>query len=699
LICGKVCLPRFVLFAKSCPQGAICTFGCGMFLRAFYFLRSINMNHLSALEYDNILVLLAGHAMCEAVKTRCLSLAPTLIEDDAVRFMDETTQARNLIELAGMPPLPIMNELHKVLALAAADAMLIPEQISHIASFLVSCRRMKQYLIKAEATGIGIARYGGSIDELPDLCGEIDRCIVNGQVDDRASAELAGIRRRIINISEQIKSKLDELLRKNKAWFSEGFVSVKNGRFTLPVKREHKGHVSGSLIELSNSGSTCFIEPSAVSKLQSELYTLKIEEDCEVRRILYTLTALISDSLRAIKLNIEALETLDFLFAKGKLSLSMKASPVKICSGRTICIVNARHPLLDAASAVPLNFEIGTNACGVVITGPNTGGKTVALKTVGLLSLMAQSGLHVPADECSMFKMNNYVLCDIGDGQSIAENLSTFSSHMKNIIGILGRTNQDSLVLLDELGSGTDPTEGMGLAIAVLDELRALNCLYIVTTHYPEIKDYAASLPGIVNARMAFDKESLLPLYRLELGEAGESCALYIAERLGMPRRMLNRAAEAAYGAGRPSKDSAGAVQRADGISPDQPLSGTAAAGRNTADKPAIIKHTERKTVNVSRSGSFNIGDSVIVYPQKEIGIVYRQANEKGELGVQVKKKKMLINHKRIKLHVPASELYPEDYDFSIIFDSVANRKARHIMEKRHEDGNVITISEGDGHM
>lgn len=233
-----------------------------------------------------------------------------------------------------------------------------------------------------------------------------------------------------------------------------------------------------------------------MGRLQSELSALQIEEDSEVRRILYSLTALISDSLPAIKLNIETMETLDFLFAKGKLSLSMRASTVVINSERKILMINARHPLLNPETAVPLNFEVGFKTNGVVITGPNTGGKTVALKTVGLLSLMAQSGLHVPAEENSIFCLHNLVLCDIGDGQSITENLSTFSSHIKNIIEILRQANLESLVLLDELGSGTDPAEGMGLAIAILDELSAKKCLFVVTTHYPEIKEYAANKPA-----------------------------------------------------------------------------------------------------------------------------------------------------------------------------------------------------------
>ena len=640
------------------------------------------MNHSITLEFDQILNKLADNALSETVKSRCLELKPSLNEAEARRWMDETTQAKRIIEQIGTPPLSSMSELQKVIDLVAIEAMLMPDQIAHVSAFLVSCRRMKVYLRKAESTDSNIAWYGGSISGMPELENEIERCIKNGVVDDKASDQLDGIRRQIMVTNDQIKARLDILLRKNKNWFSESFVSVRNGRYTLPVKREHKNDVAGAVIEMSNTGGTCFIEPSSVGKLQTELYALQIDEDSEVRRILYSLTALISDQLPTIKRNIETMETLDFLFAKGKLSISMKAAPVGINTDREIRMSSARHPLLNQDSAVPLDFEAGGKTSGVVITGPNTGGKTVALKTVGLLSLMAQSGLHVSADKVSSFSMHNLILCDIGDGQSIAENLSTFSSHMKNIIEILQQANKESLILLDELGSGTDPAEGMGLAVAVLDELCAKGCLFAVTTHYPEIKEYAANKPGLVNARMAFDKESLMPLYRLEIGEAGESCALYIAERLGMPWKMLKRAHEAAYG----NSGEERWLEAAQSIP----------AAVKTFTAPRIVKQKDPKPETQSRSGQFNIGDSVIVYPQKEIGIVYARSDEKGEIGVQVKGQKKRVNHRRIKLQVAASELYPEDYDFSIIFDSVENRKARRILERRHEEGNVVIIKEGD---
>ena len=477
---------------------------------------------------------------------------------------------------------------------------------------------------------------------------------------------------------EQIKARFEQILRKNSEFFSESFVAARGGRLTLPVKKEYRGKVDGVLVELSNTGGTCFIEPAAARKLQDELYELQIEEDNEVRRILYTLTALVHDNLPPIRHNMDAMETLDLMFAKAKLSIDMKASAVRLTKRREMRLLSARHPLLHRESAVPLDIILGGDWSGIAITGPNTGGKTVAIKTLGLLSHMVQSGLHVPTDESSTFCVFDAVLCDIGDGQSITENLSTFSSHMTNIIGILQAAGENSLVLLDELGSGTDPTEGMGIAIAVLEELLAKRCLFTVTTHYPEIKEFAARVPGLVNARMAFDKESMMPLYRLEIGEAGESCALYIAERLGIPEHLLKRAREITY-------SGAAQIER---VKPETE------AGEIISVTPLEMEEETEPLAAIPHSQRFAMGDSVIVYPQRDIGIVFARANGKGEVGVQVKGRKRMVNHKRLKLKVAASELYPDDYNFSIVFDSVENRKARYLMERKHVDGNIVTVSE-----
>lgn len=670
---------------------------------------------LKTLEFDKVLEMLQEQAISENVRKKIENLTPSLSEQEVKQNLLETTEGRQIIEHSGTPPLSPMTELNKIVPLVGKGSLLMPDQLESVAQFLTSCRRLKAYLKKAEITAASVALYGNSLYDLTALEDEIKRVIRGGQVDDRATPALADIRRRILNSGMQIKAKLDALLRGNSQWFSESFVSIRNGRYTLPVKKEFKSKVNGTVIDMSQSGGTYFIEPVQAAKLSEEISMLQIEEENEVRRILYALTALVEENLNPIRLNIEAMETMDFIFAKSRLSLAMKASVPEITTERKIRIKTGRHPLLKTDNIVPLDFHIGDTISGMVITGPNTGGKTVALKTIGLMSLMAQSGLHVPAEE-ALLTLSNYVLCDIGDGQSISENLSTFSSHMTNIIEILKVADDQSLVLLDELGSGTDPAEGMGLGIAVLEELLRKNCLFVATSHYPEIKTFAQETKGLMNARMAFDKQTLLPLYRLEIGEAGESCALYIASRLGLPKRLVQRAERAAYGESlgsrhtmNPAKSSAADSFEEKGFrSNHEPALGShpdcrkdatnheypygkgigEAEQSNTAT--SRVKSAQQKKTEPSRSMRFNVGDSVMIYPQKELGIVYRKANEKGEIGVQIRKKKILVNHKRLKLQVPASELYPDNYDFSIIFDSVANRKARKVLEKRHDPNVVI---------
>ena len=652
------------------------------------------MSYLTILEFDTILDQLSDCAVSEVVKERCKAVRPAKSIEDAVRLSNQTTEAKEIMEQAGSPPIAGMTDLENIIGLINADAMLTPNHVENVAAFLSACNRMKSYLKRAETAfahsdNADIAFYGNSMIDQSDLAEEINRCLRNGQIDDHATPKLHDLRRNIERKGEQIKTKIESLLQKNRQYCVDGFVAIRNGRFTMPVKKDYKSKIPGILVEISNTGGTCFIEPSAVSKLQDELAAIKIEEDNEVRTILYTLTALIFDDLPSIKLNMEAMETLDFVFAKAKLSISMKATQIRLTEDREVRLLSARHPLLRSTKdeetgqyvpPVPLNFALGNGTKGIVITGPNTGGKTVAIKTVGLITLMAQSGLHVPADELSSICIFDSVWCDIGDGQSISQNLSTFSSHMTNIIGILEKTTEYSLILFDELGSGTDPAEGMGIATAILEELLEKNCLFTVTTHYPEIKDFAAKTQGVINARMAFDRESLLPLYRLEIGEAGESCALHIAERLGMPAHLLKRAREVTYAGSH--------VEQSD-------MNDTVCERKANILEvtPLEIKDDSEKEAPIPRSQKFNIGDSVRVYPQKDIGIVYQRANNTGEIGVQIKGKKILVNHKRIKLMVAATELYPDDYDFSIVFDTVENRKARHLMGRKHVSGNVVEVT------
>ncbi|MBN7773638.1 endonuclease MutS2 [Clostridium aminobutyricum] len=641
--------------------------------------------HYHTLEFNLILDQLANLAFSQKAKEKALQLKPFLSERECNKKMQETASALKVIESLGTPPLASMPELNTILELSQKGFMLNPEQLLSICAFITSCKRMKNYLKRAEYVDEGLYVYHRSFFSLEELDEEISCAIRNGMVDSEASADLRGIRRKIETIHSAVKEKLESVLRNNKNWFEEGYVSVRNGRFVLPVKNKYRNQLEGSVIDKSNTGGTYFIEPAAIRKLQDELEFLQIEEENEVRKILYTLTALVDSYMNELKINIECMETLDFMFAKAKLAIEMKAISVPVTTERKLIMKQGRHPLLEGDKCIPLDLEIGGEVSGIVITGPNTGGKTVALKTVGLLSLMAQSGLHVPVAKGSLFCMHSNVLCDIGDGQSIAESLSTFSAHITNIIDILKKVSHESLVLLDELGSGTDPAEGMGIAISILAELKQRNCLFIATTHYPEIKEFAQNTEGLINARMEFDRESLKPLYKLQIGEAGESCALYIAKRLGFPEHMLARAEKEAYG--RETMVNTAVNNSSDKILKEE--DSKSQIGLTNKIKKDLIHPAEP-----SPSEKFQIGDSVKIYPEKELGIIYKKANDIGEFGVQIKGKKQLINHKRIKLLVPASELYPEGYDFSIVFDTKENRKARHDMERKYAPGTVIIHDE-----
>jgi len=641
------------------------------------------------LEFDKILDMLSDLALSEKIKEKILNLKPYMKETDVLRHMEQTTQGKAIVENTGSPPLAAMTNLEKVLGLVDQQAVLTVEDLNCVGLFISACKRMKSYLKKSEHAAPDISAYGASINDLTLLQDEIAISIKGGRIDDRASAQLARIRRKMMQAEEQIKVKVNQVLNSNKAYLNESFVSYKNGHYVLPVKAQFKNKLNGSVIDISASGNTYFIEPASVSKLQSQLVLLEIEEENEVRRILCALTDLVEEYLGQIKINIEAMEVLDFIFAKAQLSIKLNGIPAKILTTPEISIKGGKHPFIDEKDVVPLDFEMNSDdkRC-VIITGPNTGGKTVVLKTVGLFSLMTQCGLHIPADEAT-FCMQNMVLCDIGDGQSITENLSTFSSHITNIIEIIKIADEQSLVILDELGSGTDPTEGMGIAVAVLEELARKNCLLLATTHYPEIKSFAKKEEGFINARMEFDKENLMPMYKLEIGEAGESSALYIAKRLGLPQSMIERAYKAAY---------TGEEKNPNRMTYDMDLlKKKTAFEKEKANATQSIQKQNLKTEQQKViKNKFTIGDSVTVYPEKTMGLVYQKANAKGEFGVIIKKEKHLVNHKRLKLVLPASELYPEDYDMSIVFDTVANRKAHKKMQKRHDPNAIIEIKKGE---
>lgn len=628
------------------------------------------------LEFDKVKKLLTELAYTEHAKEQIQRLEPYLSELEVRAKLRETTEAKQMIEKCGNPPVTALEDADMYIEIADKEGLLTAEQLESISVMLTAVKRLKDYLCRCKQYDIGLAYFEENLEPLDEIREELNLKIRGGKVDDYATKLLKSLRSSIEKTENKMREKADSIMRANKTYMSDSFSTTRNGHICIPVKKEYKFKINGSVLDKSSTGNTLFIEPVQVAKHYEELQELKLDEDNEVRRVLYTLTAMLSDKADIIKQNNKTIQRLDFIFAKARLSLEYECCEPEINTKRYIRLVNARHILMDREINVPLNFQIGGKIKGIIITGPNTGGKTVAIKTAALNCMMAQCGLHVTCESADIC-MNNQILCDIGDGQNISENLSTFSAHITNVLDILRRADKDSLIIMDELGSGTDPTEGMGIAVAILEELKKSGALYLVTTHYPEVKSYAEREEGVANARMTFDKESLKPLYQLVIGEAGESCAFYIAKKLGMPGEMLSNAAIAAYGSN--AEAYSGCFDENEHI---------------VHEKSRHIEKKKENTINQSLADKFSRGDSVMILPDKKIGIVCTPVNDKGVLQVQMQNKKLWINHKRVKLHVAADKLYPADYDFSIIFDSVENRKARHQMGKKHVEDVMINCEE-----
>ena len=626
------------------------------------------------IEFDKIKDIWFGYALTKAAKKQIEEAKPYLEETKLLTALRETSQSRQMLELLGTPPMVSLEGMEEVLVIAQKGECLSVAQLILVQNALTAVERLKSYLNRGKSHEISICFYEENMETLSELREMIYLQIVNEQVADNASGLLKDLRGDIALAESKMREKAEQVIRSNKEYMSDSFSTFRNGHICVPVKKEYKFRISGSVIDKSSTGNTLFVEPSASAKYYEQLQELCIDEENEVRRILYELTCMVDEEAEVLRRNIQIMEKLDFVFSKGKLSQYYDGVAPQIVTERRLELEEARHPLMDKKICVPLNFSMGNGVNGVVITGPNTGGKTVALKTVALNCMLAQCGLHVACREATICMNSNY-LCDIGDGQNLSENLSTFSAHITNVLDILKRVNEQSLVIMDELGSGTDPLEGMGIAVAILEELKKSGALFLVTTHYPEVKVYAGQTEGIVNARMTFDKENLKPMYQLVIGEAGESCAFHIARKLGMPVNMLKRAAEAAYG--RYEEEILFGEEVSEGLKKE--------------NSPRIAR---KKEANVKKRShyTYQIGDSVMVYPDKRIGIVCKTENDKGVLQVQMPGKKIWINHKRIKLHVAATELYPEDYDFSIIFDTVENRKLRHQMERKYVEGDTLVV-------
>lgn len=650
----------------------------------------LNKQTIEILEYNKIKEQLRGFAVSEIAKEMIDHLQPYVDISLIERYLQETTEARAIADISGSIPIHSLYGMKKIQTNLQKGAVLSPEEFELLSSFIYEGKRMKKFMNNKEYAAPNITSYAQSIYELEDLTEAIEECIVRGRVDDKASPLLSKIRKKIRIVEGRIKSRLDTYLRSSqyKEYMQENIVSQRDGRYVLPVKSAYRKNIEGNMLDTSSSGSTIFIEPTEIKKLQDELNSLKHEEEEEVYKILSSLTALAYQYEREISMNMETMAYYDFLFAKGKYSKSMDGRGASLNTAHYIKINKGKHPLLGNA-AVPLDFEIGDSYRSFVITGPNTGGKTVVLKTVGLLTMMIQSGLHVPVEEGSHFAVFLNIMADIGDGQSIEQNLSTFSSYIKNIIGILACADENTMVLLDEIGAGTDPGEGMGIGIAVLEELYKKGATMIATTHYSEIKDFAQKHEGFINGCMDFDLKTLKPLYRLRIGKSGESNAFFIALRLGMDTALIERAHVITY---KESKEY-GAYQTEKEAILDQDI----VQGHNQQMEKQK-KAKERNLIKQKQAAKpkFKIGDCVYISTMDKTGIVCEQENNRGEVGVMVMKKKLKINQKRLSIYIEGEELYPENYDMDIILESKDTRKKKKMMDRKYVPGMKIEEKKDD---
>lgn len=508
----------------------------------------MNQKALETLEYKKIIAQLKREMGSAASAKLADELTPLTSEKIIKEELRSTTEAVDLIVRKGPLPTGGLYDIREALLLAKKGGSLTMRQLLEVQNVLGISSEVVAFM---HDDALPELKY---IDEMVDLIveftaleKEISRCILTeDEMADNASPKLKDIRRSIHQQNQAIKNKLSRIITSssNKTYLQDAIVTMRDGRYVIPVKQEYRSFFPGMVHDQSKGGATLFIEPQGVVELNNKLRELEVEEQLEIARILAELSSRVAEHYREIRSNLELLIKLDFIMAKGKLSCKMHASEPKIDRDGELRLISARHPLIEYKKAVPVDIRIGGDYRTLIITGPNTGGKTVSLKTAGLLVMMAQSGLHIPASHASTLPIFGEVFADIGDEQSIEQSLSTFSSHMKNIVSIIDKASYDSLVLVDELGAGTDPTEGAALAIAILERFYDSGALTMATTHYNELKKYALATSGVENAAMEFDVETLTPTYRLLIGVPGKSNAFEISKKLGLSESVIERASE-----------------------------------------------------------------------------------------------------------------------------------------------------------
>jgi len=590
----------------------------------------LNKKTLKVLEYNKIIDLLLKKSESELGKEKIKKIRPLTNIKKIENLLRETDEALSLLIKRGNPPLYGIRDIKYELKRVEMGGVLTPGALLRISDSLRVSRGLKKYMKDNEADkGSRYPIVEGLISNLmifKNIEDEINNAIINeNEISDNASTALRNIRRQIISKNDAIKSKLNSIIssQSNKKYLQDSIVTMREGRYVIPVKQENKSSVPGLVHDISSSGATAFIEPIAVVELNNELRELEVKEREEIERILAELSNMVGEVSESIMGNQNILEDLDFIFSKGKLALDMNATKPILNSRGYINIKKARHPLLNTKEVVPIDVYLGDEFKSLIITGPNTGGKTVTLKTVGLFTLMAQSGLHIPADFNSQIGVFNQIFADIGDEQSIEQSLSTFSSHMTNIVDILKNVESNSLILFDELGAGTDPTEGAALAMSILDNLLKRDVRTIATTHYSQLKLYALTTENVSNASVEFDVETLRPTYRLLIGVPGKSNAFEISKRLGLQDYIIDYARKLISQENIDFEDVLQAIEKDRREAEEK---------RYEAERQSLEIEKLKNELAIEKSKTKDMRDKILQEAREEARNILRNAKEESEL-------------------------------------------------------------------
>ncbi|WP_270567633.1 endonuclease MutS2 [Clostridium beijerinckii] len=618
----------------------------------------MNNATLEKLNYKELKDIVKSYCVSNLGKKLIDKLVPSNNIKQVRRMIKETSEGRRLIDASYHMPLEGVFDISPLIEKIEKGGVLEPSEVITVGDFLRGCRKVKAFVKDKEGYAETLSAYGENITDLKYIEDEINMAIRGTIVDSNATKELKKIRRSIEICEEKIKEKIEKFIKNpsNKEYMQEFFVSIRNGRYTVPIKAAYKNHVQGTIVEASSKGTTVFMEPASVSKYTTELIALKAEESVEEYKILSTLSEMIFQKHQEIKINIEVISEYDMILAKAKYSKEISGIEPKLNDYGYIKIVKGKYPLIK--ECVPLDFEIGNKYRSLIITGPNAGGKTVVLKSVGLLTLAALSGFHISAHENTEIAVFDDIFVDIGDNQSIENALSTFSSHVKNLAEILKESSRNSLLLFDEIGSGTEPNEGAALAIAILEEFYHKGCITVASTHYGEIKNFSQNHPDFENAAMEFKRDTLEPLYKLHIGKSGDSNALYISRKMGISDNIIEKSRK--Y------------IQTKD-------------------YNYSLVKESKIPKREIEKSETheyiYRVGDKVLLLDKGASGIVYKEIDRLNNITVLFNNEFIEVNYKRIKLEISAEELYPKDYDMSQLFSSYKERKLNRDIERGSKKG------------